>query len=148
MAKQRSRNTDTEIALRRALHRKGLRYRVHRRPIPELRREADLLFSKARVAVFVDGCFWHGCATHGTWPRSNADWWREKIERNRARDRETDQLLAGAGWEVVRVWEHEDPKRAADIIEQIVSDRITGASAAPPDRRHDRIADASSRKLS
>jgi DNA mismatch endonuclease (patch repair protein) len=96
---------------------------VDTRPVPAVRRRADLVFARAKVAVFVDGCFWHGCPTHMTWPVANAAWWREKIERNAARDRETDQLLTDAGWGVVRVWEHEDPEVAARRVMSIVGRR-------------------------
>ncbi|MGW5054865.1 very short patch repair endonuclease [Actinokineospora sp. NPDC004072] len=120
MSRQRARDTAVEMALRRALHAAGLRYRVHRRPVPGVRREADVAFTRARVAVFVDGCFWHGCPEHATWPKSNADFWRAKIEGNRARDRDTDARFAAAGWRVVRVWEHEDPAAAAARVAQAV----------------------------
>lgn len=116
MAAQRSRNTGCEIALRKLLHSQGLRFYVHRRPMRNLRREADLVFPTRRVAVFVDGCFWHGCPEHATWPRTNAAWWREKIERNRDRDCETTRLLTENGWQVVRVWEHDDLSIQADVI--------------------------------
>jgi DNA mismatch endonuclease (patch repair protein) len=81
------------------------------------------VFGPARVAVFVDGCFWHGCPSHATWPKNNAEFWREKIETNRLRDRDTDRRLSVAGWLVVRVWEHEDIDTAADRLERIVRDR-------------------------
>lgn len=123
MSRQRSRDTHVEMALRRELHRLGLRYRVHRRPVPAVRREADVLFGPARVAVFVDGCFWHGCPEHATWPRRNAEFWRTKIEGNRARDAQTDRLLAEAGWVAVRVWEHEDPVEAAERVRCVVATR-------------------------
>lgn len=113
MSRQKSRNTEVEMALRRALHAAGLRYRVHRRPLKGVRREADVLFGPTKVAVFVDGCFWHGCPEHATWPKTNADFWRAKIEGNRRRDMDTDERLASAGWLAVRVWEHEDPIEAA-----------------------------------
>ena len=116
MQRQRSRNTGVERALRSELHRRGLRYRVHRRPIPGLRRESDVVNARLRLAVFVDGCFWHGCPDHATWPKANAEFWREKIEGNRARDRDTDAKLRDAGWTVVRIWEHEDPVEAADRV--------------------------------
>ena len=102
------RDTPGELALRSAAHRLGLRFRVDWR-LPGLRRRADLAFVRARVAVFVDGCFWHGCPEHGTWPKTNAEWWRTKIEGNRRRDAETDRALRAAGWTVVRVWAHQDP---------------------------------------
>lgn len=114
--RQRTRDTGPEMALRRELHRRGMRYRVDASPLGG-RRRADILFTKARVAVFVDGCFWHGCLHHKTRPKHNAVWWQEKINRNVARDREVDAELERAGWTVVRVWEHEDPARAADRVE-------------------------------
>jgi DNA mismatch endonuclease (patch repair protein) len=108
------------MAVRRELHRRGLRYAVDA-PVPGLpRRRADVLFRRERVAVFVDGCFWHGCPEHGTSPRSNAEWWREKIGTNRRRDRDTDERLRDLGWTVVRCWEHEDPVEAADRVEAVV----------------------------
>ena len=108
------RDTGPEIALRRALHQRGLRYYVHRRPLPELRREADVVFPKAKLAVFVDGCFWHGCPAHGRrGHRTNGWYWPEKIERNKARDQDTDAKLRVAGWIPLRVWEHEEPESAA-----------------------------------
>jgi DNA mismatch endonuclease (patch repair protein) len=110
MQRQRSKDTGAEVAIRRALHAAGLRYRVHRQPLPSLRRTADVVFPRARVAVFVDGCFWHGCPEHGRRLHRVNDWyWPAKIERNRRRDRDTDARLGEAGWSVVRVWEHEAP---------------------------------------
>ncbi|MDQ3577542.1 MAG: very short patch repair endonuclease [Actinomycetota bacterium] len=123
MSRQRSRDTGTEIALRRALHAMGLRYRVHRRPLPAVRREADIVFGPSRVAVFVDGCFWHACPAHATWPKRNAEFWRAKIEGNRARDRDTDATMTAAGWLPLRVWEHEDPVTAAQRIADTVRER-------------------------
>jgi DNA mismatch endonuclease (patch repair protein) len=125
MARQATRGTAIEFALRRELHRRGLRYRLHRRPITGLRREADIVFPRAQVAIFVDGCFWHACPTHATWPKVNAEFWRTKIERNRERDRETDARLADAGWTVVRVWEHDDPVASAVHIEEVVAARLS-----------------------
>jgi DNA mismatch endonuclease (patch repair protein) len=110
MQRQRRKDTGAEVLVRRALHAAGLRYRVHRQPLPSLRRTADLVFSRARVAVFVDGCFWHGCPDHGRRQHRVNDWyWPAKIERNMRRDRDTDARLAEAGWSVVRIWEHETP---------------------------------------
>ncbi|WP_110079064.1 very short patch repair endonuclease [Actinokineospora spheciospongiae] len=123
MSRQRSRDTGTEIALRKELHALGLRYRVHRRPVRAVRREADVVFGPVKVAVFVDGCFWHGCPEHLTWPKNNADFWRSKIETNRSRDRDTDRKLADDGWAVVRVWEHEDPLSAARRVRDLVAER-------------------------
>ncbi|WP_234381863.1 very short patch repair endonuclease [Streptomyces sp. XY332] len=123
MSRQKSRNTGVEVALRKLLHGSGLRYRIHRRPVKGVRREADIVFGPARVAVFVDGCFWHGCPEHATWPRNNADFWRKKIEGNRSRDLDTDARLAIAGWLSVRIWEHEDPVEAAERVISTVAMR-------------------------
>ena len=113
MSRQSSRNTQPELALRRLLHAHGYRYRVHWR-IPETpRRTVDIAFTRSRVAVFVDGCFWHGCPDHGSLPKANGDWWLRKLTRNQERDAETTKLLEKRGWLVVRVWEHESPERAA-----------------------------------
>lgn len=114
------RDTAAEVALRSALHRLGLRFRVDQPPIPRIRRRADIVFRKAKVAVFVDGCFWHGCPDHGTWPRANASFWRDKIETNRRRDVNTDRLLREAGWQVLRFWEHDDVELAARVVERNV----------------------------
>ncbi|MGQ0466544.1 MAG: very short patch repair endonuclease [Sporichthyaceae bacterium] len=122
-----TRDTPAELKLRRLLHAAGLRYRVDYRPVPGIRRKADVVFTKAKVAVFVDGCFWHSCPVHGTWPKANGDWWREKLEGNSARDRDTDARLADAGWTVVRIWEHEPPDEAA----RRVKDALGRASSAP-----------------
>lgn len=124
MQRQAARDTGPELALRRELHRRGLRYRIHRRPLPELRREADVVFPSARVAVFVMGCFWHGCPEHATWPANNAEWWREKLERNQARDAETMARLRAAGWVPIVVWEHEPASVAAGRVASQVRRRI------------------------
>ncbi|MFE7410075.1 very short patch repair endonuclease [Streptomyces laurentii] len=123
MSRQASHDTGVEKALRSALHRAGLRYRVHRRPLKGVRREADIVFRPAKVAVFVDGCFWHGCPEHATWPKRNSQFWREKIEKNRARDANTDARLQEAGWLAVRVWEHESAAEAAIRVAAVVSER-------------------------
>src|SRR3954454_3109617 len=109
MSRTRGRDTEAELAVRRAVHRLGLRYYVDRAPVPGIRRRADLVFPRLHLAVFVDGCFFHGCPSHVSWPKRNAAFWRAKIEANRRRDVETDRLLRERGWEVVRIWEHEDP---------------------------------------
>lgn len=119
------RDTGCELAIRSAVHRRGLRFRVDW-PLPQTRRRADLAFTKARVAVFVDGCFWHGCPTHATWPKANADWWRAKLEANRQRDLDTVQRLEALGWCVLRFWEHEDSARAAAAIARAVTSRRLG----------------------
>jgi DNA mismatch endonuclease (patch repair protein) len=123
MERQARRDTKVELAVRRAVWWRGLRYTVDVAPLPGSRRRADLVFTKARVAVFVDGCFWHGCPIHATAPKSNAAWWEEKLATNVRRDRDTDARLADAGWLAVRVWEHEDPDEAADRIEGAVRAR-------------------------
>lgn len=124
MQLQRSHDTQPELAVRRAVHRLGLRYRVHRRPLPALRREADFVFGPAKVAVFVDGCFWHGCPDHGRRAHNVNGWyWPEKIARNRERDADTDARLSECGWMPVRVWEHEDPALAALRIAAVVRER-------------------------
>lgn len=117
MQANKGRDTMPELALRRELHRRGLRFFVSRRPIPELRRTADILFPRRRVAVFVDGCFWHGCPEHHTIAKSNASFWAEKVRANRARDADTTRQLCAEGWTVLRFWEHEDVIAAADAVE-------------------------------
>jgi DNA mismatch endonuclease, patch repair protein len=123
MARVRRRDTAPELELRSELHRRGLRYRVDRRPLKGVPSRADLVFGPARVAVYVDGCFWHSCPEHGTMPRSNEAFWQEKLARNQERDAETDRALDAAGWTVVRIWEHEDPIAAADRVESAVRER-------------------------
>jgi DNA mismatch endonuclease, patch repair protein len=123
MQSNRSRDTKPELALRSAVHALGLRYRVAAKPLVGLRRTADLVFPKARVAVFLDGCFWHGCPEHHTVASANAKFWADKVEGNRTRDRDTDSRLLDAGWVSVRVWEHEDPAEAALRVEQAVRGR-------------------------
>jgi DNA mismatch endonuclease, patch repair protein len=120
MQRQRRRDTVPELSLRRELHRLGLGYRVDRRVLTGLRRRADLVFIGARVAVFVDGCFWHSCPQHATLPRANAEWWAEKLGRNAVRDRNTDGRLHGEGWLPMHVWEHEDMVEAAVRVRDLV----------------------------
>lgn len=123
MRATRQRDTPLELRLRSSLYRLGLRYRIHRRIITNLSRTADIVFARARVAVFVDGCFWHGCTTHGSMPKTNRKWWSQKIDSNRRRDLDTVMRLNLMGWEAVRVWEHEDPDRAALRIALLVSSK-------------------------
>jgi len=120
MQAARQRDTAPELAARSELHRRGLRFYIDRAPLPSLRRRADILFPRRRVAVYIDGCFWHGCPEHGTWPKANAEWWRAKIETNRARDCDTDRRLQEAGWTVVRAWEHESPMVIADRVVRVL----------------------------
>lgn len=135
MSAIRRRDTRPELALRRALHRKGLRYFVDRAPLREFpRRRADVVFPRTRIAVFVDGCFWHGCPEHTRPSRANARWWTAKLQGNVARDRETDARLVDAGWWVVRIWEHEPVEEAAARVEAVLrrreEQRRTGAKEA------------------
>lgn len=124
MAGNRKRDTHPERALRSALHRRGLRYRVDLKigsgrsaPRP------DVVFPRARVAVFVDGCFWHGCPEHGVSPATNSAYWSAKLARNRSRDAENVRALEDAGWVVIRIWEHEDPAAAATRVEGALASR-------------------------
>jgi DNA mismatch endonuclease (patch repair protein) len=117
--------TKPELALRRALHRRGLRYVVDRAaPGTNRRRRVDILLRGARVAVFVDGCFWHSCPSHAHVPRANRAWWSLKLQGIVVRDRDTDVELGAAGWYVARVWEHEDPDLAAERIHRLVEERL------------------------
>ncbi|MDW3214979.1 MAG: very short patch repair endonuclease [Ilumatobacteraceae bacterium] len=120
MSRQAQKDTGPELAIRRRLHAAGLRYRVDHPPIRGVRRRADIVFTKKKVAVFVDGCFWHSCPIHATQPKANAEWWADKLARNKVRDEETDRILEAAGWKVIRVWEHDDPADAAAQIVRIV----------------------------
>jgi DNA mismatch endonuclease (patch repair protein) len=122
-SRQRSYNTAPEIVLRKALHRRGLRYRLHQRPVISLRRTADIVFPKAKLAVEVRGCFWHACPQHRTVPQANHDWWAQKLAHNQERDNESDRIWRASGWEVVIVWEHDDPEKAADQVALLVSRR-------------------------
>jgi DNA mismatch endonuclease, patch repair protein len=125
MKAQRQRDTEKELSIRSVLHRHGFRFRVHY-PLLQLRRTADIAFPRLRIAVFVDGCFWHGCREHGTWPKANAEWWRAKLEATQRRDRDTDKRLVEGGWAPVRVWEHEPTEIAAGRIERLVASRSGG----------------------
>lgn len=123
MSRLGRRDTQPEIALRSELHRRGFRFRVDRAPLQGLRSRADIVFGPAQVAVYVDGCFWHSCPEHGTRPKANAEWWERKLARNQERDTSTGRILQENGWEVVRIWEHEDPIEAADRVEIAVRQR-------------------------
>ena len=121
LARMPRRDTGPELALRRELHSRGLRYRVGLRGLPGT---PDLAFTRAKIAVFVDGCFWHGCPDHCIPPTNNADWWREKFAANQSRDRRKDAELVQLGWQPVHVWEHEHVTAAADRIRQLWRERI------------------------
>ncbi|MBW9208639.1 very short patch repair endonuclease [Mumia sp. zg.B21] len=121
MARARRRDTAPELALRRELHARGFRYRVAF-PIPgQRRRTIDIAFTRKRLAVFVDGCFWHGCPVHGTSPRQNSEWWRTKLTANQRRDADTTQVLVAQGWTVIRLWEHEPASVAADRVVDLLT---------------------------
>jgi DNA mismatch endonuclease (patch repair protein) len=115
------------MALRRELHSLGLRFRIQYRGIPGT---PDIAFTRARVAVFVDGCFWHQCPEHGVMPKANREWWRAKLEGNTERDRRKDRALLELGWLPVHVWEHEDVAGAASRIRDLWEKRI-GSSWSP-----------------
>lgn len=118
------RDTPPERALRCELHRLGLRFRTHQNIVPGVRRAVDIVFRRVRVAIFVDGCFWHGCPLHGTLPKkTNRAWWAQKIDDNKRRDLDTNARLKRAGWKVARVWEHEEPARAAKRVARIIGTR-------------------------
>ncbi|MER6080204.1 very short patch repair endonuclease [Streptomyces sp. NPDC001833] len=119
----RSRDTKPELLVRRLVHAYGLRYRVAARPIPDLRRTADLVFRPAKVAVFIDGCYWHGCPEHYVSPRTNPGYWSSKVARNVERDRDTDKQLEKAGWLVLRYWEHNPAEETAAEIIRLVRER-------------------------
>ncbi len=120
MRAAKPRDTAPEKSLRSELHKRGLRYRVDVKTIKELNRRADIVFRSAKVAVFVDGCFWHGCPIHGTQAKANAEFWKNKIKQNQVRDADTNKRLKKAGWRVIRVWEHENPEKASQKIYNII----------------------------
>ncbi len=128
MVKQQRRATKPETRLFEALESRGVKFERNTRPLADLRREADGCLRDEKIAVFVDGCFWHGCPDHSRPTKSNTLWWREKIDRNKVRDAETDKLLREADWIVERVWEHEDPEEAADRIRSLVEERRQSSS--------------------
>jgi DNA mismatch endonuclease (patch repair protein) len=131
MRANRRRDTKPELAVRRLVHAAGLRYRVDYAPLPNQRRlRADLVFTRARVAVFVDGCFWHGCPQHHTVAKSNAEFWATKVAGNRARDERGEAILGAASWTVLRFWEHEDPAEVAARI----AETVRGAGRGLPPR--------------
>lgn len=129
MANVRQKDTGAEIALRRALFGLGLRYRVNFAVLEKPRRVADIVFPSRKIAIFVDGCFWHGCPKHASWPKRNSEFWRQKIEANRQRDADTNDRLRALGWKVIRFWEHESPAKAAETVANLID--------AETDERHD-----------
>ncbi|WP_369139017.1 very short patch repair endonuclease [Modestobacter versicolor] len=123
--RQGRRDTVPELAVRRRLHARGVRYRVDVRPCPQTRARGDLVWKGRRLVVFIDGCFWHACPACGHLPTANAGWWTAKLAANVARDRRTDAVLTGLGWQVLRFWEHEDPDAVVDrICAELAADRI------------------------
>jgi len=120
-----------EMALRRELHARGLRYTLRHKGLPA---RPDLVFTRARIAVFVDGCFWHRCPEHGTQPKNNHDWWAAKLDANVERDRRQDTALTEAGWLPLRFWEHQDPAACADTVQAHWKLR-TGRPGVPADDR-------------
>lgn len=133
MSATKSTDNALELNLRSKLFARGLRFRVHRAIVPNSRRTVDVVFPRARVAIYVDGCFWHGCPIHRTFPKNNSAWWLRKIEQNIGRDRDSDSRLKDAGWIVIRVWEHEDLVTASRRIALIVRRR---SRLGPNGREH------------
>lgn len=135
MQGNRSKDTSPEMAVRRRLHAAGVRFRVAHRPEPGLRRTADIVFTRQRIAVFIDGCYWHACPEHRTVAKANATYWSEKLARNVARDADTTGRLREAGWTVLRFWEHEDPDLVAAAVLGSVEERRRGSAKAsgPPE---------------
>jgi DNA mismatch endonuclease (patch repair protein) len=125
----RTAGTEPELALQAALLRLGLRFEIDARPIPEIRRRADLVFRRVKVACFVHGCYWHGCPKHATWPKANAEFWKQKLEANRRRDRDTARTLRRAGWVVLTCWEHDRPSVVAARIAAAVRQARPGSPA-------------------
>jgi DNA mismatch endonuclease (patch repair protein) len=119
MRGNKSADTRPEIALRSALHRSGHRFRKSYPAETEHGRvRVDIAFPRQRLAVFVDGCFWHRCPEHGNAPRANSDYWARKLERNVARDKRNNAELKAAGWSVLRIWEHTPPPDAVQLVTQ------------------------------
>jgi DNA mismatch endonuclease, patch repair protein len=127
MSRMPRQDTKPELLLRRELHSRGLRFRCH----PSLPGRPDLVFTRAKIAVFVDGCFWHGCSEHGTLPKNNRQWWQAKIDGNIQRDRTKDEALITLGWDVLHVWEHESPIAAADRVEDLWCNKTHRPRGAP-----------------
>lgn len=121
MAKVRQKGTDAELVLRQEMYRIGLRYRIDYDVLKNPRRVADVAFPRRKIAVFVDGFFWHGCPEHATWPKRNAEYWRQKIEANRQRDANTNARLRAIGWAALRFWSHESPATAAAMVARAVA---------------------------
>ncbi|WP_241990437.1 MULTISPECIES: very short patch repair endonuclease [Cryobacterium] len=126
MVANRGTDTGPELAIRRILHRRGMRFRVNMRPIPNLRRTGDIVFTRWKVAVYIDGCFWHGCPVHYVPPKTNAHYWAPKIRRNVERDAETNETMRLAGWTTMRFWSHQSPAEVAQEICVAIGSRRQG----------------------
>ena len=124
--RQPQRDTKPELVIRRELHRRGFRFRLDVRVSKSIRSKPDIVFNGAKVAVFVDGCFWHGCPDHGTFPKNNREWWAQKLEANVKRDERTTAALEHEGWKIIRLWEHEPVNHAADRVaaDRVAVDRV------------------------
>lgn len=125
MQRQRRRDTALEVRIRKAMHAAGFRFRVDYRPEKSLRCRGDIVFTRRKVVVFVDGCFWHGCPVHATAPANNAEWWREKLDTNVARDARNTRALQDLGWIVVRIWEHERTEEALARVKAAVGGSLS-----------------------
>lgn len=132
MSRLGQRDTGPELVVRSLLHKKGLRFRVHSRPVSSINSKADILFRPSSVAVYIDGCFWHFCPEHGSLPASNSDFWERKLTGNRDRDSRVTEELSEQGWLVLRFWEHEDPLEVAEKVELAVRSRREGPQTASP----------------
>lgn len=124
MRSVRRKDTAAEMAVRRLAHRRGLRYRVHASVPGLVRVRPDMVFVRSRVAVFIDGCFWHGCPIHGTVPISNSSWWLEKLASNVKRDKRAREVLESLGWTVLRFWEHDEPTTVVQMIEAALNSAV------------------------
>ena len=129
MARMPRKDTGPEVALRSELHRRGLRFRTHLKGLPG---RPDIVFTRAGLAIFVDGCFWHRCPVHRTEPKNNSEWWAEKLEGNVQRDLRQTSKLTESGWEVLRIWEHVPVGEAADGVEQLYRDLIHRSPRGTP----------------
>lgn len=129
MKRMPRKDTGPEILVRRALHRLGLRYRVNYRGLPGT---PDIAFTRARIALFVDGCFWHMCPEHGVLPKANREWWSDKLLANVERDRRKDDELAATGWLPVHIWEHDDPDAAAEWVADLWRQRRDTGTCRDP----------------
>ena len=130
MQANKSHDTGPEMALRRELFKRGMRYRVGLAPLKGFRRTVDIAFTRAKVAVLVDGCFWHGCPEHRRPPKTHSDYWESKVRHNMERDHQTTQMLQDAGWQVIRLWEHETVQNMADLVMNAVRHVDAGKSSA------------------